>query len=83
MKEAHATQLLIQADWLPSELPIWNSNKLLSEQSIIGQLASANFGYEATPTLIQLYFYLVSLSLIPLTLLGCHLLLAKKENQAL
>lgn len=43
------TQLLTQADWLPAGEPVWNSNWLLEEKSMIGQMVYAVFGYEATP----------------------------------
>jgi high-affinity iron transporter len=43
------TQLLTQADWLPSGEPMWDSNWLLEEKSMIGQMVYAVFGYEATP----------------------------------
>ncbi len=62
---AQATQLLIQADWLPSSSQLWNSSNILSEQSTVGQLAYATFGYEATPTPIEVYAYLIALLLIP------------------
>lgn len=45
-----ATQLLVQADWLPAAMPLWNTEWLLSESSFTGQLAYAVFGYESTPT---------------------------------
>jgi high-affinity iron transporter len=43
------TQLLTQADWLPAGEPLWDSNGLLEEKSMLGQMAYAVFGYEATP----------------------------------
>lgn len=43
------TQLLTQADWLPAGEPLWDSNRLLEEKSMLGQMAYAVFGYEATP----------------------------------
>lgn len=60
---SQASLLLIQADWLPSQLPLWNSGGFISEQSIVGQLLYAVLGYEATPTLIQVGFYLGGLAL--------------------
>jgi len=58
---AQATQLLIQADWLPTTLPIWDSRDLLSEQSILGQLLYAILGYESTPTLLEVLLYISAL----------------------
>lgn len=54
---SQAVLLLIQADWLPSQLPIWDSTGLLSENSVTGQLLYALIGYEATPTALQASFY--------------------------
>ncbi|MEH6558275.1 MAG: FTR1 family protein [Oceanicoccus sp.] len=62
---AQATQLLIQADWIPSTSQLWDSSKFLPEQSAVGQLAYATFGYEATPTPAEVYTYLIALLLIP------------------
>lgn len=56
--------LLMQADWLDSGLPLWNSNALLSERSLGGEMLYALIGYEATPTTLQLLAYLLSLGLI-------------------
>lgn len=65
---SQATQLLIQADWLPSQLPLWNTGEWLSEKSIVGQLLYALIGYEATPTPLQFTLYLIGLFL-PVSLL--------------
>jgi high-affinity iron transporter len=49
--------LLIQADWVPSHLPLWDTTDWLSESSVTGQLLYVLVGYEATPTAIQVAFY--------------------------
>jgi high-affinity iron transporter len=54
---SQAVLLLIQADWLPSHLPVWNTTDWLSESSVTGQLLYVLIGYEATPTAIQVAFY--------------------------
>lgn len=59
-----ATQLLIQADWLPSQAAIWDSSALLGEHTIVGQLLYALVGYEATPSPIQVICYVVAILLI-------------------
>jgi len=59
-----ATELLIQADWLPADYPLWDTSTLLSEQSVAGQLLYALIGYEATPTALQLASYLAALAVI-------------------
>lgn len=61
-----ATQLLVQADWIPTGPPIWDSSYLLPERSIMGQLAYAVFGYESTPTAIELGAYVGALCLLSL-----------------
>lgn len=63
-----ASLLLIQADWLPSQAPLWNSSGLVAEDSITGQLLYALIGYEATPTPIQAAAYFGGL-LLPLVLM--------------
>jgi len=66
---AQATQLLIQADWIPAQLPLWDSSFLLSEESIAGELMYALLGYESHPTAIQAIVYLCGI------LLPCFLIL--------
>jgi len=56
------TQLLVQADWLPGQYPIWDTSALIRESSITGQLLYALIGYEATPTPIQMMGYLIAVS---------------------
>lgn len=57
-------QQLIQADWIISQYPLWDSSRWLSEHSVIGQLLYALIGYEATPTAIQVIAYLSSIAVI-------------------
>lgn len=54
---SQAALLLIQADWLPSQLPLWDSSGVIAEDSVTGQLLYALIGYEATPSAIQAGFY--------------------------
>jgi high-affinity iron transporter len=61
---SQAILLLIQADWLPSQYPLWDTTWLLPEQSVTGQLLYALVGYEATPTAIQAVSYFGSLLLM-------------------
>jgi len=61
---SQASLLLIQADWLPSQYPLWDSSWLVSEQSVTGQLLYALVGYEATPTPIQIIAYASSMVLL-------------------
>jgi high-affinity iron transporter len=59
-----ATQLLIQADWLPAQHPVWDSSAWIAEQSVLGQLLYAVFGYEATPSLLEVVIYIIGLFII-------------------
>ena len=65
---SQAVLLLIQADWLPSQLPIWDSSAWLPEGSITGQLLYALIGYEATPTALQASFYFGGLAILLVTM---------------
>lgn len=65
---SQASLLLIQADWLPSQMPLWNSSELLSEKSVTGQLLYALIGYESSPTAIQAGLYLLGF-IIPISLI--------------
>ena len=61
---AQGTLLLIQADFLPSGQPLWNSSHLISEDAMIGQLLYALIGYEAAPSAIQVGTYGVFFTLM-------------------
>lgn len=67
---AQATQLLIQIDWVSAGHPLWNTNPWLDENSVTGQAAYAVFGYEATPTAIEVVLYSAALALALLVGLG-------------
>ena len=69
---SQAAQLLIQADWLPSQLPLWDSSGWISETSVTGQLLYALVGYEATPTAIQAGFHFGGLLLLVIVFLVCQ-----------
>lgn len=61
---ATAAGFLSQAGLLPGYPPLWNTSAILPEQSIPGQLLHILVGYQARPTIIELAFYLVTLTLI-------------------
>lgn len=52
--------LLQQVDVLPLSYSLWNSNHFITENSEIGQLLGVMFGYETTPSLMQLIIYLAA-----------------------
>ncbi|WP_323847430.1 FTR1 family protein [Microbulbifer magnicolonia] len=74
-----AAQLLIQADWLPAQPPLWDSSVLVAEHSVVGQLLYALVGYEATPTLVEFLVYIASVSVMVL-LLGWMRYASSKKN---
>jgi high-affinity iron transporter len=65
-----ASMLLEQVDWLPSATAVWDSSGLISERSIAGELLYAVFGYEATPSALQLALYLSGLAVMALAWLA-------------
>ena len=67
---SQATQFLIQADWLASTEPVWDSSHIISEHSLPGQLLYALMAYEATPTWSQIIIYLTSLLLMLIVILS-------------
>ncbi len=77
---SQASLLLIQADWLPSQLPLWDSSDFISEQSVIGQLLYAVIGYEATPTPIQAGLYCGALTLLISLFLLTGKITPKEDN---
>lgn len=48
---------LIQAGYLPSQQPLWDSSNIISQHSIFGQLLHVLIGYQDRPTAVQLLFY--------------------------
>ncbi len=69
---AQATRLLIQADWLSVEGPLWDTSSLLSEYSTAGQLLYALIGYEASPSMIEVMVYVGSLLLMGVMFLSAN-----------
>lgn len=55
---SHAAHYLIQADMIPAlGNAIWDSSRLLSDRSVIGQAMHTLIGYDAQPAGMQLVFY--------------------------
>lgn len=65
---SQASLLLIQADWLPAQLPLWNSSAFISEKSVTGQLLYVLLGYESTPTALQVSLYVLAI-IVPIGLM--------------
>ena len=52
--------LLGQIDWLPSGQALWDSSAIVSEQTEAGVFFQAWFGYEATPDIVQVSCWVLS-----------------------
>jgi high-affinity iron transporter len=59
---AEAVQFMIQADYLSSLPPMWDSSGIVNERSAAGQLLYALIGYEATPAPQQVIAYGISIT---------------------
>lgn len=56
---SHAAHEFIEIGWLPPLIShVWNLSTILSDQSIPGQVLSALFGYNASPSLMEVLAYL-------------------------
>lgn len=73
-----SSNLLLQIDALPSGNFLWDSNDIVLENSEMGQLLNVFFGYDATPTLIQLLFYVAALVIAFIIMLLRTRIFAKK-----
>jgi high-affinity iron transporter len=63
---SQAVRYLMQAGMLPEAQPLWDSSSMLPPDSIPGDLLRAFMGYDATPVLLQVVIYAMTLSLIAL-----------------
>jgi high-affinity iron transporter len=58
-------RVLIQADVLPAlASPLWDTSKLMPDDSVLGTLLHALLGYTAQPSATQVLFYVAALILI-------------------
>lgn len=78
---SQATLLLTQADWLPFSRIMWNSTKILPENSILGHLLYALIGYEATPSLFQVLSYIGGFTMVYFCQLIARLISKNKLSQ--
>ena len=58
----HAIALLQQVDVLASSQALWDSSCFITEDSEVGQLLTVLFGYESTPSLLQIIIYIIAFS---------------------
>jgi len=61
---AQAALQLMQADWLQSGAPLWDSSGWLPEESITGQMLYALVGYESRPSGTQAAAYLAGMTAV-------------------
>ena len=61
---SQAVRLLSQADWISTSGALWDTSHLLAEQSLLGQLAYALVGYEASPSGLEVAVHLGSFLLV-------------------
>ncbi|MDP2713621.1 hypothetical protein [Rheinheimera sp.] len=76
---SEALALLQQTGWLPGGQALWDSSVVISEQSEAGVFLQAWFGYEATPDLIQLTGWLLTLILLSALGYRCYIRRVKNE----
>lgn len=77
---SQAIAYMMQANFIESGYPVWNSNHIIDERSIFGQLLYAITGYESTPTLLQVVFYSIFI-IVPLMIASLRLIkIEKNEN---
>lgn len=65
---SEAAYFLTQADWLPTQQPLWNTSSWLSDSSEFGHLINALTGYEASPSAIGVTLHVIAL-LLPLLMI--------------
>lgn len=66
---AHGVHEFNEVGWIPAIVEhLWDVNFLLDENSIVGQLAKALFGYNGNPSLTEVLAYLVYFAAIALGL---------------
>jgi len=64
---SEATWNLVTIDWLPPLVdPLWNSSKLLSEESLLGNFLHILIGYNDQPNALQVIVFILSLSVMSL-----------------
>jgi high-affinity iron transporter len=62
---AHGVHELIEAGWIPALIdPVWDINHILSENSEIGGILKALFGYNGNPALTEVLAYLAYFAIL-------------------
>jgi high-affinity iron transporter len=64
---AHGVHEFIEAGWLPALIdPLWTTEAILPESSVLGSLLHTLFGYSAAPTLLEVLAYTAYFSVVVL-----------------
>ncbi|HTL49920.1 MAG TPA: FTR1 family protein [Steroidobacteraceae bacterium] len=67
---SQGARYLVQADLLPSlGEQVWDTSHILSEHSLLGQMLHTLIGYDATPSGMQIVFYVATATLIAMGML--------------
>jgi high-affinity iron transporter len=62
---AHGIHEFIEAGWIPAIIdPVWDINHILSDQSELGAILKALFGYNGNPALTEVIAYLVYFAIL-------------------
>jgi high-affinity iron transporter len=66
---AHSLHEFNELGWVPPVIEhVWNLNPLLNDQSTLGQLLAALFGYNGSPSLTEILAYAVYFGIVVLGL---------------
>jgi high-affinity iron transporter len=67
---ADAVENLQQLGWLPLRAPLWDTGRVLSEDSAVGDVAHSFLGYASAPTALQIAVYVGYLAVALVFFLG-------------
>ncbi|MBV9449759.1 MAG: FTR1 family protein [Streptosporangiaceae bacterium] len=80
---ANTIQNLQELGWLRVlDLPMWHSDRLLSQDSAFGDVLHSFFGYSDAPTPLQLLVYVAYVAIVVVAYLGLQNSLRRKAPQA-
>jgi high-affinity iron transporter len=66
---AHSMHEFIELGWVPPVIAhVWNLNHILNDQSTLGQLMAALFGYNGNPSLTEVMVYAAYFAIVVLGL---------------
>ena len=78
---ADAIQNMQELGWLPVlNLPMWHTDRLLSQDSALGDVLHSFFGYSDAPTPLQLLVYVAYLGIVIAAYLGLRSTLRARRH---